>query len=247
MQSKDVGQRPARRWPWLTPLLLVGLALFVRAGPLPDPDRSQSLQEQLPAVSSAELLAFSCDMETCRPDEGQAVVRQEPSESRSADLTGDGVPEMVRLADHRIVVVSEGQEVWRSPDAWHVTDVALGDPNDDGRQEMMLALWKADAKGVLRSHPFIVGYRRGTYWTVWGGSAVAEPIQELEVGDVDGDGMIELVVLESSEGGLTISVWDWHGWGFNLFWRSETGAYRDLFLSTPENSDQATIAVLIGP
>ena len=85
---------------------------------------------------------------------------------------------------------------------------------------------------IPRSHPFIVGYRGGTYRTLWGGSAVGNPIHEVELGDVAGDRSQELIVLEGDDGGeRTISVWRWHGWGFSLTWRSRPGAYRDLVLA----------------
>jgi len=48
----------------------------------------------------------------------------------------------------------------------------------------------------------------------------------------------ELIVLESARSGdgpdataRTLSVWDWHGWGFNLRWRSDPGRYRNLSLT----------------
>jgi hypothetical protein len=126
-----------------------------------------------------------------------------------------------------------------------VVDLALGDPNDDGRMEAILALWKEDEAGVSRSHPFIIGYRGGRYTLLWGGSAVALPIHELELGDVTGDGVDNLVVLAETADGQqrTISVWRWHGWGYTLLWRSLPGHYRDLVLLPGESGRQATISV----
>jgi hypothetical protein len=96
----------------------------------------------------------------------------------------------------------------------------------------MLVLFRSDANEILGSHPFVIGYRQGKYYDLWGGSAVADPILELELGDVDGDGQDELVVLEAGEGedSRTVAVWRWHGWGFSLIWRSEPGHYLDLQL-----------------
>jgi hypothetical protein len=84
---------------------------------------------------------------------------------------------------------------------------------------------------TLRSRPFVVGYRGGDYRTLWGGSAVTDPIHEVELGDVDGDGAEELIVLEGDDQRQrTVSVWRWHGWGFSLIWRSHPGQYWDLRL-----------------
>ena len=104
--------------------------------------------------------------------------------------------------------------------------------NNDGRQEVLLALRKPDHSGVLLSHPYVLGYREGEWRLLWGGSAVSDPIQEVELGDVDGDGLEELVVLEARHdgSGQAVSVWRWHGWGFSQVWRSEAGNFRDLRL-----------------
>jgi poly-gamma-glutamate synthesis protein (capsule biosynthesis protein) len=190
-------------------------------------------------------LTFNCDEEACHRSAGQESAHGAEVGlfwGGRIDLTGDGVPEHVRRVAEQIVVYSGGGEAWRSPPEWRVVDAALGDPNADGRGEVLMALWKTGLDGLEtpspekelfpRSHPFIVGYRGGVYRTLWGGSAVAKPIHEVELGDVTGDGFQELMVLEGDEGGeRTVSLWRWHGWGFSLLWRSEPAAYRDLVLS----------------
>jgi hypothetical protein len=179
-------------------------------------------------------LGFACDRQACYLAE--VGLSQDPEtglfRDGEIDLTGDGVPERVRWAGGRVIVYRDGVEVWRSLPEWRVVDLALGDPNDDGRGELLLALWKPDAAGVDCSHPFIIGYREGLYRTLWGGSAVIDPIHEVELGDVDGDGVQELVVLEEQGDGLdrAVAVWRWYGWGFGLVWRSSGGHYRDLAL-----------------
>jgi hypothetical protein len=97
-----------------------------------------------------------------------------------------------------------------------------------------------------RSHPFIIGYREGAYRILWGGSAVADPIHEVELGDVDGDGVQELVVLEEQGDGRNraVSVWRWHGWGFSLVWRSPPDHYRDLTLVPGEVGSPPIISVV---
>lgn len=219
MTSRDAASRPAR--------------------PKPSPDR----------------VCFACDGETCRTVEvSQRAAHRAGSGlfwDGSIDLTGDGLPEHVRRVGERVVIDRDGVAVWRSPPTWRVVDLALGDPNDDGRSELLLALWKPGLDGLepldsakkqtLRSRPFVVGYRGGDYRTLWGGSAVADPIHEVELGDIDGDGAQELIVLDGDDHReRTLSVWRWHGWGYSLIWRSHPGQYWDLTLQEDGSIGVAT-------
>ena len=194
---------------------------------------------------SPHRVCFICDDEACRPIETSRSAAQQAGSGLfwdgSIELTGDGLPEQVRRVGKQATIYQDGVEVWRSPPTWRVVDLALGDPNDDGRSELLLALWKPGLDGLepsdsgkeqtLRSRPFVVGYRGGDYRTLWGGSAVAEPIHEVELGDIDGDGAQELIVLGGDDHlQRTVSVWGWHGWGFSLTWRSHPGPYSDLTL-----------------
>lgn len=223
-------------------------ALPLWSGPRP---RLMSPEEAAPLLDrvqpSLRRTGFVCEGETCRPVE----VSQQSQEGRfgagKVDLTGDGVPEQVRLAENDVVVYGDGVEAWRGLPEWRVTDLALGDPNDDGRGEMLLALWKTGAGGESGSHPFIVGYREGAYRVLWGGSAVADPLREVELGDVDGDGVEELVAIEDRPGGRAVTVWRWHGWGFGLLWRSPPARYRDLALLPGRDGQGLVISAALEP
>ena len=215
-------------------------ALPVWAGPRPRLMTADEAATLLARVQpSLPRIGFACDgptvrldsIEACRPVEVPQTPRTGPFRAGAMNLTGDGVPEQVQRVKEQVVVYRDGAEVWRGLPEWRVADLALGDPNDDGRGELLLALWKPDAEGVPRSHPFIIGYREGAYRILWGGSAVADPIREVELGDVDGDGVQELILLEERGDGCAVTVWRWHGWGFSLMWRSPSGRYRDLALS----------------
>jgi hypothetical protein len=217
-------------------------ALPVWAGPQPRLMSSDEAASLLARVEPPDRrLGFACRL-TSQPGSEEACgpvdVPQTPQNGRfragEIDLTGDGIPEQVQLVNEQVVVYQDGVEVWRGLPGWQVVDLALGDPNDDGRGEMLLALWKQDAGGLRGSHPFLVGYREGAYRILWGGSAVADPLREAEIGDVDGDGLQELLVLEEQGRNQDVAVWRWHGWGFSLEWRSPSGAYRDLGLLPQE-------------
>jgi hypothetical protein len=152
-------------------------------------------------------------------------------QSGAADLDGDGQPETVTLEGGRLQVHTPiGALAWESPSAWLVVDAALGDPDWDGRPDLVAIFWKADEAGVLRSHPFLIRQNGGRYEEVWGGSAVSEPIWEVEVTDLNGDRLDELVVLAMApdSAGQALSVWEWHGWGFSQEWRSAPAAYENL-------------------
>jgi len=216
----------------------------------------------LPAITACvagrppaeDILCFTCTEVTCQsaapttcgepPGQQAGTASDARLTSGEIDLTGDGVPELVRRVGTQVRIEGDGVEVWRTPPDWAVIDVALGDPNDDGRGELLLAFRREDNEGTSRSHPFIIGFREGTYRTLWGGSAVRDPIHEVELGDLDGDGAQELVVLESyGEDSRAITVWRWHGWGFSLQWRSEPGAYSDLVLASGGDGLPASIRV----
>lgn len=224
-------------------------ALPLWAGPRP---RLMGADEAAPLLARVQppprRIGFACDPdEACRPVDVPQSPQPGLFRAGAIDLTGDGVPEQVQLVDEQVAVYRDGVEVWRGLPEWRVQDLALGDPDDDGRAEILLALLKPDAAGRLRSHPFIVGYRQGAYRVLWGGSAVADPIRELELGDVDGDGVQELVVLEERDNARAVTVWRWHGWGFSLAWRSPPGRYRDLALIPGEAGAPLTISVAVEP
>jgi hypothetical protein len=193
-------------------------------------------------TSSTRHLCFSCDSEGCDSVEEAELPTENGAglfDQGEIDLTGDGVSERVQRLGERVVIYQEGAEVWKSPPEWQVVDLALGDPNDDGRSEVLLAFWKQDDAGVPRSHPFIIGYRGGYYRELWGGSAVDAPIREVELADVDGDRVQELIVLEEAGDGAeqAVAVWRWNQWWFNIVWRSPEGVYRDLRLTSSQNTE----------
>lgn len=218
--------------------LLAVQALPIMSAPVPlliAPDEAASLLEWV--MPEPTRVRYACTSEGCEvmlmpyfeassPDPSVAIPW-----AGNIDLTGDGNPEIVRRQGEGLSIFQGNSVVWQSPVNWSIVDFALGDPNDDGRAEVVVALQKPDTSGVLQSHPFILGFRSGMYRLMWGGSAVAQPIREVEIGDVDSDGVQELVVIEDQKDEKqTLSVWKWHGWGFSLVWRSKPTMLQDLRL-----------------
>ena len=223
--------------------------LPVRAGMQPEllsPETARTFINNL--LEPAAPVVFSCTAQTCSSlDQPKLQTRVESGGlfwSGWEELTGDQNNELVRREAEQVIVYQAGAEVWRTPASWQVLDAALGDPDGDGREDILLAMLKPDANGILRSHPFIMGYRGGIYRNLWGGSAVSDPILEVELGNIDENPGTELVVLEERDSGLiAITVWDWHGWGFSLRWRSPEGAYKNLRLALDPAGGPAWILV----
>jgi len=198
------------------------------------PDSTISIKaEEQNTPSTQRAWGFRCEKLTCVEADisPQLAFSGGIFQSGSADLDGDGRAEEVALEGGRLYVRGpEGALDWESPASWLVVDAALGDPDWDGRPDLVVVFWKADQDGVLRSHPFLIRQNGGRYEEVWGGSAVSEPIWEVEVADLNGDGFDELIVLAmAADGdGQTLSVWEWHGWGFSQAWRSTPSDYENL-------------------
>lgn len=181
---------------------------------------------------------------------------------RAGDLDGDGAPETLRL-EHGEAAITQGAEAaWRSPAEWQVWQGWLADLDGDGRLEAALLVWRAFRPWPIDSylpyggriaghqtaagkscHLALIGWREGAYREMWVGSALARPLLAMLPADMDGDGRMELAVLEGEyaklpgagvsalQQGATaaqwVSLWEWNGFGFSLLDRLE-GNYFSL-------------------
>lgn len=193
-----------------------------------------------------------------RPTDGRTWLEQErmPSQGdylhdqHTTDLDGDGFPERLELQGHELRLYSSTHEVWRSDPAWDITQAILADADNDGRIEIVFALWKPfvpwpidrfydtaspiaanqDAAG-LSSHLFLYHWDGERCRPAWCSSALADPIREFAIRDEDGNGKNELIVLEGSYAdphhapARYATLWCWNGWGFSLVSRDPTEQY----------------------
>ncbi|HCS38893.1 MAG TPA: hypothetical protein DIW44_04830 [Anaerolineaceae bacterium] len=128
---------------------------------------------------------------------------------------------------------------WQSPETWKVTEAISADLNRDGKNEMVMVVWRPhkvwpidtflpsggriadfhDETG-LSCHLILVGWDGTKYRELWAGSSLVEPVFNIRAADLDGDGNQELVTIEgmydnwNKSGDLT--VWEWSGFGFRL-------------------------------
>jgi poly-gamma-glutamate capsule biosynthesis protein CapA/YwtB (metallophosphatase superfamily) len=154
----------------------------------------------------------------------KTVIQTSQAISASLDLHGNGSQLLMELDQQGLARLHAGpslsdEVVWQNEDlGWFISQIAPGDADNDGRYEFLLIVWKRDENGVLGCHPFLLGWRGGRYRIIWGGSALARPIQAALIADSDGDGNNELLVIEGGtephQLGDKLLVLRWNGWLF---------------------------------
>lgn len=157
------------------------------------------------------------------------------------DLDGDGRTEEYFLAGAVLTVKEGTQELWESPPDYRVDSFVLGDVDNDGRDNLVVSLWKEGSFGEIRpfwhtgedagykNHLFVYELQGETYKPVWCSSDLDRPILSFSIRDINGDGLNELVAEEGQYrnvaderyapdpyGNVRTAVWQWEEWGFSL-------------------------------
>lgn len=134
---------------------------------------------------------------------------------------------------------NNGEIKWQSPQTWKVTEAITADLNRDGKNELVMVVWRPHKVWPIDSflpsggriadfhdrsgsscHLILVGWDGKEYRELWAGSSLIDPVFSIRAADLDHDGNEELVTLEgkydnkNTSGNLT--VWDWSGFGFRL-------------------------------
>lgn len=187
-----------------------------------------------------------------------------PPKALASDMNHDGVFEEIQLTAGRVELRQGTAILWASPDGWQVQSASLGDLNRDGQIELVLLVWRPwqpwpvdrvmpyggriagfqNADG-MSCHLILIGWKGKVFGERWAGSALADPLNQIAVADLDGDGQLELAALEGSyaeapdRASNSLTIWAWNGFGFTLIDR-QPGSFHHLSVS---HNDQATFLI----
>jgi hypothetical protein len=133
-----------------------------------------------------------------------------------------------------------------------ITKVEITDLNRDQMPELALLVWREFAPwpidayiphpGRIQNHQnqenrschlILTGFRHGEFQELWAGSALADPILDFAVGDLNHDGHQELIALEGKYDDHvfarpSITLWEWNGFGFTLLTRGALDFFPSL-------------------
>ena len=183
----------------------------------------------------------------------------------SAEMDGDGAPEVLVLQDGRALIRRQAQTLWSSPEGWQVTTAAMTDLDRDGHPEATLLVWRPfQPWPVDRVMPFagriagfhdrdgrschliLIGWRRGAFRELWAGSALAEPLSDFAAADLHGDGLQELVALETAydappaAAARSLSAWEWNGFGFTVLAR-QPGPFKQMHVGAGSSKPEVIL------
>lgn len=152
------------------------------------------------------------------------------------DLDADGHMEQYDLQDGQLRVSQGGDSLWNTPSSWRIQSCTVADINGDGKEELLLVLWKRGSFGrhlpfwvekndsAYSSHLFVFNLINGHMKSVWCSSALDRPIRSLTVLKADQTGQVQLQVSEGRISfyllgrpwyiGTDSSYWAWETWGF---------------------------------
>ncbi|MFO0750825.1 MAG: hypothetical protein U1F43_34920 [Myxococcota bacterium] len=139
------------------------------------------------------------------------------------DVDGDGRPDVLRFAGdaagaHAVLSLERGRgAAWASPvyPAWKA---ALGPLERGAPALVVLGIWTTKHRHpgpAIQRTVWVLGWDATSDHMVerWRGSALARPFDDFSVGDLDGDGQAELLVLEHATS-CQLAAYRWQGFGF---------------------------------
>jgi len=154
-------------------------------------------------------------------DGGGGAGRQAPACVLAADLEGDGVAERIEVylspdrASGFLHVVRPADD-WTSP-IWPLWKAAPARLDGDLRTELVLGV-RARSRREPEVEPHrtirVLGADGRGLRELWRGSALARPLLDFTIGDVDHDGLDELISLDALGGRCWVTAYRWNGFGF---------------------------------
>lgn len=147
---------------------------------------------------------------------------------RLIDVSGDATPEIVygdgQWGEIHVIDAVTRTELWNIPNPEHgVTDIAVFDADGDGAREIMWgAGWTSSGPDFMYVHDLA-----GTRALEWRSEDYSGPYSAVDIGDVDADGELELVVAsyESSSGYADGVIMVFDATTNELEWRSGGGLF----------------------
>jgi len=143
-------------------------------------------------------------------------------------------------------------------EGWKITDSALADVTGDGREELVLVVWRPWRDWpIMRWHEGvspITSFRDENNMSchlivldpdtgdeIWAGSALPFPIRDMAAGDLDGDGVSEVAAIRGEynkewrggwrERSRFVDIWEWEDMGFVIKWGSIPGRFTRLSIA----------------
>jgi hypothetical protein len=160
-------------------------------------------------------------------------------DSRRADLDNDGRVETVQITCLRrenghpmggdVIVLHGGRPIWRQRNL-NPWKLRLADVDGDGRQEIVLGVWKRSPKDpVMAKRVFVYGWNGSRMMPKWLGSRLSRRFTDFDVRDIDHDGKIELIALEVAPGRASrIGIYRWRVFGFDWVRAEKSEEWRAL-------------------
>ena len=169
--------------------------------------------------------------------------QQDIGAMRLIDVTGDDTPEIVygdgQWGSIHAIRASDRTELWSIHNPEHgVTDIAIFDADDDGSREV---LWGAGQTSTGPDYLYV--HDLATRAFEWQNADYSGPFQAADLGDVDHDGALDIVVASfESQSGYADGLIEVHDAStFDLKWRSSGNLFEGFAWTGVHNLRLANI------